>query len=157
MRYSKKEMSALFVFCVITIFSIFVVEKLIRIKISPDTLLVSEKNIPKNIEIEELGKEDFLLPVTKDTSYIFVVKNIEGKKTYELITPGMIHDHSEFKDGIKIEDEDKYKKAQNFLLQIVSGSGDAYAGRCKKGQPLTDCSGTYVDGTAYVESKCWCK
>lgn len=150
MRYSKKEMSALFVFCVITIFSIFVVEKLIRIKISPDTLLLSEKSIPKNIEIEELGKEDFLLPVAKDTSYIFVVKKDEGtgKKTFELITPGTIHDQSEFKDD---------KKVQNLLLQIVSGSGDANAGRCRSGQPPSDCSGTFVDGTAYVESKCWCK
>lgn len=157
MRYSKKEMSVLFLLCVIAIFSIFVVEKLIRIKISPDTLLLSEKNIPKNIEIKELGQKDFLLPIAEDTSYILVVKRVEGKKIYELITPGLVDDKSKFKDGIKIKDEDEDKKVQNFLLQIVSGSGDANAGRCRPGQPLTDCSGTYVDGTGYVESKCWCK
>ena len=150
MRYSKKEMSALFVFCIITIFSIFVVEKLIRIKISPDTLLLSEKSIPKNIKEDKLGNEDFSFKFDKDTSYILVVKKNEGtdKKTYELITPGMIYDKSEFEDG---------KKVQNLLMQIVSGSGDASAGRCRPGYPPTDCSGTFVDGTAYVESKCWCK
>ncbi|MER0171350.1 MAG: hypothetical protein DU489_12235 [Nitrosomonas sp.] len=150
MKYSKKEMTIMLILCFVAIFAIFVVEKLIRINVSPDVLLKAEAKKPENIVLKGLGDKPVSFTFSENTSHILAVK-VDKKtheKTYELITPGRIYDVSEFDDG---------KKVQNLLMQIVSGSSDANAGRCVPGQTPSDCSGTHLDGTSYVESKCWCK
>lgn len=148
MKYTKKEIVTIILMCFVVLFAILLVEKLIKIKVNPDALLFSEERKLESIVKEGIGKKPVTHTFSDSTSYVLVVEVDKGtsEKKYTLITPGEIGDPSKFKDD---------KHGANLLMQIVSGSNDANAGRCNASS--MDCSGTTLDSHGYVIPKCWCK
>ncbi|WP_297324292.1 hypothetical protein [Nitrosomonas sp.] len=147
LAYTKKEMTTVFILVIGFLLALFLVEKLKRIEVSPDDLLFAEEKKVINATAAGLGERDITIPIDKDTSYILVVKKSDNRE-YKLIRP----------EGTKIAtDYGDDKSVQNLLMQIASGSGNAYAARCNPYQATVDCSGTYIDNLGYVRQNCWCK
>ncbi len=152
MKYPKTTISVVLCFGLLLVFSLLVIGKLIKADVSPDALLLADEIKVENRVVPTLsggegsGNGEMTITFDKNTSYILaVIEGEGGKKKYELITPSKILDSKPPYDD---------KKVQNFLMQIVSGSGDVNAAHCR-GSHLA-CSGFYTDPMGYLRPYCWC-
>lgn len=153
MKYPKTTIGVSLCLGLLLVFLLLVVGKLIKADVSPDALLFADEIKVENRVVPTLsggegpGNDEVTITFNKNTSYILAVieDNGKGEKKYELITPSKVLDSKPSYDD---------KKVQNFLMQIVSGSGDVNAGHCRSSH-LT-CSGFYTDPMGYLRPQCWC-
>lgn len=147
MKYLKISSMVLLGFWFVA--SVLLVGKMIKSDISPDRFLLSENREAENrVEPALAGEEEVTIKFNKNTSYIFAIQDKgNGEAKVELITPSKAFDpsHGPHSD----------KHGQNLLMQIVSGSRDAYAAHCR--DIHYHCSGVYYrDSMGTIREYCWC-